>query len=51
MQMLTDSYSFEKYDLPFEQTNFDFDTIKKFIKNEDAQHGLSSKKEETSERR
>jgi len=33
--MVTDSFAFEKYDLPYEQTEFDFETINKFIKNDD----------------
>jgi hypothetical protein len=33
--MTTENFAFDKYDLPFESMDFDFDTIKKFIKNDE----------------
>ena len=47
IQMKTDTFSFDKLELPFEDVDFDFESIKKFIKDDRE----PSKKEEKPQRR
>lgn len=43
---IQDTYSFDKYDLPYERLDFDFESIKKFLKNEAASTNASKGKGE-----
>ena len=43
IQMKTETFSFEKYDLPYESLDFDFESIKKFLKQDPHPSGKEEK--------